>query len=261
MRSLITLLVASFLVGGCACDCHAQGRTTFNPNKKIDGHTINGKSLYNSGRLGEMPTGPNKLDCYIVVSDQWQSNKLEYALYQAIASDPRMQQVKAGTYWNYLLVSSPKFRDSGLKQALGTATPIVVVQAHDGAIRGDGTGGLYVNAQSCPQTADEIVDMICDAIEHFNPPPVVEGQTNATQIIRESSAPCPGPDCNPNQTPAPQPVIQPTLTPVRPRPAFEKYLQYGGYALIGCSIFVAALTGLGIFAMIAGSLYQRWRTS
>lgn len=215
MRPLIVALLLAV-----ASLAHAQDRSTFNPNRKMDGHNdANGRSMYNAGRMPEMPSGPNKLQCWIVVSDNWERNALEYSLAQAIRNDPRMQQIKAGTYFNYYTVSNPKFSQSGLVGAVGTATPIFVVTRNDGGIVGDGSGGLFVNAQSSPKTADECIDMLCDAIAQMNPPPVVEGQTTNSQIIRESSAPCP--DC----VPTPQPTVTPngggTLTPIKPRKTTE----------------------------------------
>lgn len=241
MRPLIALLVASFVVGSCACD-KCDGQVRFDPNKKVDGHTVGGVDKYNQGRIPEMPSGPNKLQVWLVLSDNWQKNALEYSIAQHVASDPRMQQIKAGTYFNYYTVSNPKFSQSGLISAVGTATPIVVVTQNDGAIARDGTGGTYVNAQSCPQTADGVVDLICDSIAAMNPPPRVEGQTNASTIIRESDCP----DCTPE--PLAQPMVTPnsggTLTPIKPRKAAE---YFGiGLAIIAASLVVAG----GVIAVV-----------
>lgn len=251
MRSLSTLIVSLILIGGCTCNCDAQllprrQSLGFDPNRKVDGHDDHaGHTMYNMGRVPEMPTGPNKLHCWIVVSDAWERNAFEYELAKLIKSDPRMQQIKAGTYFNYYTVSNPKFSQSGLVGAVGTATPIFVVTNGDGMIRADGSGGLFVNAKSAPQTPAEAVDMLCDAIEQMNPPPVVEGQTTATQIVRESSA-APCPDCTPNlPLQNPPPNSGGSLTPIKPRKSVHTpELVLGIFAF---AVLVAGGIAIGIY--------------
>lgn len=245
IRHLLPLLVLAFSVGGCTCDCNAQllsrrNNFGFDPNRKVDGHDDGfGRLIYNSQRVPELPTGPNKLQCWIVLSDQWQSNQLEHDLAVAVGNDPRLAQIKAGTYFNYYLASSPKFAQSGLKAAVGSKTPIVVLTRNDGAIARDGSGGVFVDGDACPQSAAEVIDMLCDSLAAFNPPPVVEGQTNNTPIVRESvSAGCPHgflsvsqcPNCTPAPyvAPAPTPNGGGTISPIKPRPKVTPQWQYLG---------------------------------
>ena len=239
-------VIALCLLASCnCCDAQILPRRSFgfDPNKKVDGHDDGaGKTLYNIGRAPELPTGPAKLHCWIVVSDNWQTNPLEYQIAQHIANDPRMKAIKAGTYWNYYTASNPKFRDSGLVGAVGTATPIMVLTNGDGMIKADGTGGMFVNAKSFPATADDAIDMLCDAIAQFNPPPKFEGQTLATPVIRDTEVEqCPDGQC-------PTPVVtipggsEGTLTPIRPRnTASVVAVALGGIAFVALCAGLAAL--------------------
>lgn len=190
MRSFIIALCLC-LFASCKC-CDAQmfrGRNyqnsyqppAFNPNRKVDGAT-----QYNSGRTAEFPQGANKLECWVVLSPNWRAIPLEKQIVDAVNRDPRMKLIKQNTRWNFYESSSPLFAESELIKKTGTATPIVVITAPDGRIMADGSGGMFMNAKSTPDSVGEIIDTMMDAIGRFNPPPVVQGQTEATPIIRES---------------------------------------------------------------------------
>lgn len=212
----------------------------FDPNRKIDG-----ASAYNIERMPELPTG-EKLEVWVVLSPNWQNIPLERSIAEAVTRDPRMQQIKAGTKFNYYQTTNPLFSQSPLVGRVGTATPIFVVTGPGGEIAADGSAGLFMNAMSCPKTAAECVDVICEAIEHYNPPPKFEGQTKETPLVREITFPdlgsveqC-GPDgCPPAVAPQPAP-IEGQLTPIMPRRPFVPGMWVSAaVCAIGCAIVIA----------------------
>lgn len=174
----------------------------FNPNAKVDG-----ASAYNVERMPELPTGTDKLEVWVVLSPNWQQSRLETDIVNAVNRDPRMQQIKRGTRFNYYVSTNPLFSQSPLIQRVGTATPIFVVTGPGGEIANDGSAGLFMNASNCPKTAGDCIDLLCDSIERYNPPKKFEGQTNDTPLMREITFPNLASvgsqaeqDCNPDGT-------------------------------------------------------------
>lgn len=247
-----SFIIALCLFASCNC-CDAQvfqGRSrysyrpAFDPNRKVDGAI-----QYNAGRVAEFPQGANKLECWLVLSPDWRHIPLEKGLVDAVNKDPRMQLIKKNTKWNFYETRNPLFAESDLIKKTGTATPIVVITAPDGRIMADGSGGMFMNAKSAPDSVGEIIDTMMDAIERFNPPPVVQGQTTTTPIIRESdmgfstgTLPNEAEQCGPDGCPPTPPVIDMPfdgeMTPVLPSRNPDQTLLAAGGALAAAAVAV-----------------------
>jgi hypothetical protein len=214
-RMIALLLLPAVLI--------AQERPTFgqtyggfDPNRKIDGHMVNGVDQYNSGRRAELPQGANRLQLWVVVSPQFRSNPQETKIaswftggpnYQPV--DQRLAEIRRGCAWNYYYSNNPLFYQSGLMTAVGTATPIVCMTKADGQVI------AYMNANTLSRMSSpgELADVLVAGIEQANPVPQFDGQVASTQIVRD----CPDNNCVPSQTPpATPPRVDGTLQQVVP---------------------------------------------
>lgn len=231
-------------VGGGASTLPDDGQVS-KLDRKVEGGLdlkMDGSSRYNEGRVTDLPQGPGKLYCTLVVGDNWQSDPRQAALINWFDKDPRLARYKSETFFNSYTTGNPHFRDR-LRNKVGDAVPMVSLLLPDGEVL------LNVTAVSMPRSSGELADMIDDAVaSRFSPPVFASGRT---PIVRD----CPDGNCPPNSPP--------NVAPVQPIPeVIPSTNSWSALVLVGLIAF-AALGGLAMVlaVIVVVCVWRSWPAS